>query len=299
MGLAPGAHVADLSSTATSAGGESTAAFEPNRFLPNPHDLWQKPSWRWARAGYLVDHHRNPRSQDDQLTRDAWLFHRRLERCRSEADRQQLALDFPVISDAYQIWTGPALRRAVIEARLLGDEPDVVIANKCGLTPDAVAVYHDVFFEVRPHLHADIYILANAIGDKVCREIEQDDHEIILKLFGYGGGGRAVDDYLEYLRDPPTVPESFDDLDLAALKNLRVKLRIKTAVLLLCTSASDLRPSQWISLREQLSSFRPVGEDAAEFESAVTPALDAVACLTDGATHGEAHRTQKPMMIPA
>jgi hypothetical protein len=279
--------------------GSYCIGFNPDKLLPNPYDPWQPPAWRWLRAGYLLEHHRKPLYRDDVLTWQVWHFRHRLEHCRGEADHAQLAADFPALADAHRAWIGPPLRRAELEARLLGGQPDVEIGSRCGLRSDAVAVYHDVFFEVRPHLQADVYILDVAIGWQPNREPKANDHDLLLKLFGHAGGGPAVDEYLDYLRNPPSVPASLDGLDLAELKRLRAKLDIKIMSLLLCTPAAALQPSQWMHLREQLRSLRSTGES--DFATAISPMVDPIASLADApqAMQGDDKNAYMATAIPA
>jgi hypothetical protein len=119
-----------------------------------------------------------------------------------------------------------------------------------------VEAYHNIFYEVRPHLHADTYVNSVLIGPKAYFGITVADHEQLLKLFGYGLGGPGVDAYLDYLRDPPTVPARLDDLNLPSLKHLCGRLRIKIMVLLLTTPAKAARPETWKWLGERFAARR-------------------------------------------
>jgi hypothetical protein len=81
------------------------------------------------------------------------------------------------------------------------------------------------------------------IGPKVHHGLTAHDHEQLLKLFGYARGGAGVDSLLDYLKEPPVVPASLDNLDLPELKKLCAKLRVKVMVLLLTTPASAAHPA--------------------------------------------------------
>src|SRR5262245_8260896 len=160
---------------------KEVAVFVPGEFLPNPHDPWQSPRWRWLRAGYLLDHGRQPLRRDDEATRTAWLFRRELGRCRPETDDHRLARRFPALADAYGVFTAAEpLRRWEVEARLLAGEDDAAIAAGSGMTPVGVQTYHTDFYEVRPHLQAGGYIACAVLGGKTFRGIVADDHETIL-----------------------------------------------------------------------------------------------------------------------
>jgi hypothetical protein len=82
------------------------------------------------------------------------------------------------------------LRRAELEVRLLAGQGDATIAARTGLSPAAVAAFHDVFFAVRPRLGAGVYVLSMVLGGgRVFYAPDPDDHGLLLKLFGYHMGG--------------------------------------------------------------------------------------------------------------
>src|SRR5262249_53575776 len=154
-----------------------------------------------------------------------------LTQCRTDADREQLAQDYPVLFEAHAVYAGEPRKRWELEARLLAGDPDVTIAARCGLSVQCVEAYHATFYEVRPHLHADTYVTTVLIAPKSFSGLPAADHEQLLKLFGYGLGGPGVDASLDSLQDPPTVPARLDDLDLPTLKRLCSRLRTKVMVL--------------------------------------------------------------------
>jgi hypothetical protein len=220
--------------------------FDAMTHLPDPHDPFKDPCWRWLRCCYLLDHGRQPlQDLDDAVTRQTWLFRRALTRCRTDADREQLALEFPGLAEAHGVYTGELLRRSGLEARLLAGSDDLTVAGKLGLSPTAVAAYHGLFFEVRPHLNAHAYVLGVVLGGKPFAILKPDDRETVLKALGYQLGDKAVDAVLDYFANPPVVPASLDRLGLPTLKQLCDRLRVKVAVLLLTTPAKAARPETW------------------------------------------------------
>ena len=239
--------------------------FVATTHLTDAHGPFRDPGWRWQRCNYLLDHGRQPlQDLDDAVTGEAWLFRKALTQCRTDADREQLAQDYPVLFEAHGVYTGEPFKRWVLEAFLLGGDPDVTVAARCGLSVQAVAAYHATFYEVRPHLHADSYVFGVLIGPKAYGGLTTNDHEPLLKLFGYGLGGAGVDAFLDYLQDPPTVPARLDDLDLPTLKRLCGRLRIKIMVLLLTAPAAAARPETWQSLAEQFAAARNASQGGDE-----------------------------------
>src|SRR5215468_5204835 len=87
---------------------DSVAAMLTRRiFLLDAHNPFKDPCWRWHRTGYLLDHGRQPLPDlDDAVTGEAWLFRKALSRCRTDADREQLALEFPGLTEAHAVYTG-------------------------------------------------------------------------------------------------------------------------------------------------------------------------------------------------
>jgi hypothetical protein len=255
----------------------------PTRFLLNPHDPLRDPAWRWKRSGYLIGHGRQPLpSLDDDLTREAWAFRRALARCHTDADRERLAREHPGLAEAHAVHTGEPLRRAELEARLLAGGDDHPIAEKMGLSPAAVAAFHDVHFDVRPHLKAHIYILGVVLGGgRVFSAPEPADQGLLLRLFGYQLGEWAVDALLEHFREPPVVPASLDGLDEAALRRLLRKVRFQLLVLATTTPAEALPPREWLRFYIQFAGAR--GKAAAEDvagPAAAVPLREAVEAIT-------------------
>src|SRR5262249_12616002 len=92
--------------------------FDATTRSPNSHDLFKEPAWRWLRCGYLLDHGRRPLRQDDDLTRQSWLLRRALTCCRTDADCEQLAKDYPGLAEAHAVYTGAsAWRITAVAAR--------------------------------------------------------------------------------------------------------------------------------------------------------------------------------------
>jgi hypothetical protein len=258
--------------------------FGATTHLPDAHDPFKAPCWRWLRCCYLHDHGRQPlQDLDDAVTREVWFFRKTLSQCRTDADREQLTQDYPALTEAYAVYTGEPLRRAELEARLLAGSDDLTIAGKLGLSPAAVAAYHDLYFDVRSHLNAHAYVLGVVLGGKPCGGLPLDDRETILKTLGYQLGDRAVDAVLDFFANPLAVPASLDSLSLPELKQLRDRLRVKVAVLLLTTLAKAARPETWQWLEEKYAARRELlGGDETAVLASTHGLLDVVTGLSMG-----------------
>jgi hypothetical protein len=265
--------------------------FAPTRFLPG-HDPWPAPARRWLRAGYLLRHRLWPFwGRDDPATWAAWRFRRGLRRCRGEADRAWLARRFPTLAEAHRLYrSAEPLRRAELEARLLAGEDDGTVGAKMGLSAPGVAMYHDVFFEVRPRLAYPHYVLGVVLGGgRVYYAPDPADHGLLLRLFGYEMGGPYIDVLLDYFREPLVLPESLEGLDEESLRRLLGKLRTRLLLLATTTPAEALPPEEWLRLQGAMPPIpEPVaGTDAgASTLAALRAALGAAATLSEAAARG-------------
>jgi hypothetical protein len=198
----------------------------------HPADPFRPVDWRWRRAAILLDQGEPFSVADDHAVREATAFLRAWRDCKNDADRQRLALDMPALYGAHQLYlAADALVKEEAEARLLTDEPYAQIAEKCGLTPDVVAAFHNTFFDVRDRLHAEGYVFHQVIGPKAHAGLTEADVDVILKLYAYAGGPLVVDALVRYYRDPPIVPDRPELLPNAELQELRTKLLLKASIL--------------------------------------------------------------------
>jgi hypothetical protein len=281
--------------------------FVPSMFLADPHDPRKRPERRWLRCRYLLHHGRRPSTADDDpVTWAAWRYFHGLGRCRDVVGRARLGRRFPAVAEAYGVYTSAEpLARAGLEARLLADEADEAIAKKTGVSAAGLAAYHDIFFCVRAHLRADSYVATVVLRGKAHEPLKLDQHEVLLKAYGYALGPRGVDDILDYLRDPPAVPASLDGLDPPALRRLRARLRTRVSVLAMTTPASAASPATWARVRQVVAAGRRdpqgVDDDGVALPGATRAAPDVVACPTrrwpgTGDPDGAARPADRPLL---
>jgi hypothetical protein len=207
--------------------------FDHTIFLPDRHDLSQPPNLRWRRLLYLIRHGRQPfRGYDDHETFVGWRYLNDWRACRDRSNLEWLAQRHPAVAAAHTYYRkAEPLKKAAIEARLLARQTDAAIADQCGLSAAAVGTYHDLFFNVRDYLHAEIYIYGVAIGLKTFSGLNENDVDILLKKFGYAHGRLMVDAALRYFRDPPPLTPCLDGLDATALDELRDMLLLRQLIL--------------------------------------------------------------------
>jgi hypothetical protein len=203
----------------------------PARFNCLGHPL-RPPAWRWLRALDLADNRQPNEEEDDEWVRQALRFCHWLRRSPGAAALEELAQDMPALYQAHSLFTAPpSFEKWEVEARLLTDEPIEQIALKCGSAPAVIDAYHAAFFHVRDRLRSPGYIRHLAIGPKLLFGLTEDDVDVILKLFAYGGGPYVLDLLVDSYRRPPVVPERLEQLAPEALEELRTKLLIRSAIL--------------------------------------------------------------------
>lgn len=181
----------------------------PRKPCPDPFRLsggpFSPPDWRWRRAVWLAEH--GPRrcpAREGALVVAAVRYLRDLGRGRGKAARADLAVRLPALAGAVDLDLAPEpWPRWVLEARLLTGEPCATTAAKCGLAPDTVDAYHDLFYCVRPRLEARGYILHTAIGPRAHGPLGKDDRDVLLKLYGFFAGPHVLDALLDYFTHPP------------------------------------------------------------------------------------------------
>jgi hypothetical protein len=267
--------------------------FELTNFLSNPHDALQEPCHRWLRCRYLLEYRRPPTSQDDVITQNACAFFRGWRHCRNDAEREHLACAHPALAEAHQFYqNASSLQRAEVEARLLAGQDDERIAGSCKLSPAAIRIFHELYFEVRPYLQAECYIFSLAIGPKVHHGLRSDDRDVLLKLAGYTQGAGAVDRLLAYFADPPVWPVALAQLDDPALETFRERLLMQAWILSLTLPADAAVAARLPAIRALLAQAGVLGMGSAGAEntplSAVHVALDYRAFLCEaeaGALH--------------
>jgi hypothetical protein len=198
-----------------------------------------------------------PLPNDDPVTREFWAFLRSLRKCRNAVERRDVRRQHRSLAKAYRFHKKAApLKVAEVQARILAGETDEAIAAKCSLTASSVAIYHHLFFEVRPRLQATGYILNVVLGEKFHSGLSLEDRELVLKYMAFIRGSRAVDDIIEFYRALPLLPGPLKQLDLAELKRLRKRFLVKNMLLAL-TFPSDISHSM-IQRLQELPSLEPI-----------------------------------------
>jgi hypothetical protein len=168
------------------AAGQAQSLAEFRRFDP-----FRKPAWRWlaAERRFRDGRRRLPRGEDPKVVA-ALRYLRAL--AASNARGRPVAAPGG-LAEAHAIHLAGGHRRDVLEARLLAGESSAVIASKSCVGSDAthgaqvVDAYADYFFDVRPNLGADAWLLTEAVGIWPGLRRPLTDRDVLCYLAVAGG----------------------------------------------------------------------------------------------------------------
>ena len=193
--------------------------------------------WLWQRACRIVAERRNTsKKRDDPAIISAVSFLRALDRGQTESDRESLRRRWPGLFEAYSLVQGGGQRLWEVQARLLANQTDETIADRSGISIEAVRWYERLFFQIKGHLQAQSWIMVQAIGTRVLTGVDEHDLGPICRGFGYFGGERILEVVIAVSLDrelPAWVGElpAADQPDFTT--RLRLSCRLAIAALML------------------------------------------------------------------
>jgi hypothetical protein len=205
--------------------------------------------WRWE----LAQQSRQAQLPTLKELDDTWVQRVRVfqERCEVSgirpSDPEAAALD-SAIHGAYLIWSNPdPLVCAEVEALILAEEPDDVIARRVGCDVDAITAYERVFYNVRERLSIKFYIVNCAIGSCVFLGLTRDDVGPIWKLYGYFFGPVLLDLMMFTLPGPRARPWP-DSVPANPEERSRLLARCRLAILVQTLPVATLKPNEVVRL---------------------------------------------------
>jgi hypothetical protein len=144
---------------------------------------------------------------------------------------------YPALYEAYSLYDAsddPTEHRWELEARLLAKESFADIESKMGISPNTIAVYERIFFDVIDRLEMKSLIVHTIIGRAVQTGLAEREYDCLWKLFGYFLGS-AVLDALVYKFNCPQHTDSHDGLRAAMRDFAKDTVDIKAGITLLTT----------------------------------------------------------------
>jgi hypothetical protein len=250
--------------------------------------------WRWRLAVRVAQGRFTPRRWVDRWTVRALPLARSLMRPPVMGGRLRRARTPSAIDLAYQLYCRrESFQRWEVEARLLAGEDFNQVAAKYDCGSAMVEAYHALFFQVQDRLRATDYITTSVIGRKLHAGLTADDVDVLMKVFGYGGGPLVLEAAIRYFRRPLLFPGRWDGLDADFLGELRGRLPIQGAILALTAPAEAKGLKKLEALQEALQALAGPGANdalaagvlqaAAQFEVDLAQALTAPPAAAPGA----------------
>ncbi len=167
-------------------------SMDPGDLLTSsPRNPFRPLDWRWHRAKFTVNREPSRRRGID----DRWVARARrfLEAVVAGPKQRRSRGPRIAILQAQTIRFGNFVElRIEIESRLLADQDDATIADRCRMTADVVAAYAALFFDVRPVLSSSDYILFAGVGIQP-QNLHNETVAVDYKLAAYFGGPQVVD----------------------------------------------------------------------------------------------------------
>ena len=162
--------------------------------IPSPHDPLTPVNWRWERARWLREKGRSSRrDQDDQFTLVARDYQVAERAAQSRAARERLVQRYPGVHWAWEIrQSGLQAQRWALEAFLLARERPARIARLLKTSTEVVLWYEKLFFNVRPHLHNELYIVNAVFSESVHRGLTEREYDLLWKMVGFAMGPIAL-----------------------------------------------------------------------------------------------------------
>lgn len=162
---------------------------------------WRPPDWRWLRASLLASGElKRNRQIDDAYVVNLARFAKLAPNAETPGDMSAIALRLPDVYWAYRLYSQEdPMRRAELEARVIGGESDEVIAVKMDYTLGMVRNYINGFYDVRDKLNkpnSDTYVLHTLIGPMLHRGMVEREYPTVWKYLAYVGGIAVFESYM-------------------------------------------------------------------------------------------------------
>ena len=152
--------------------------------------------WRWERARIALQKGISRRRDDTWICKAA-RYKRDFDNCREDTDWYALVDKYPDLTWAHDLATNNGVEggtlKSALEARILARDDWDRIAKRARTRPDVIEAYEAVFFNVRPELDNEDYVLHQVMGPSLHLGFQEQEYDLIWKLFGYKGGPAVLD----------------------------------------------------------------------------------------------------------
>jgi hypothetical protein len=156
-------------------------------------------NWRYERARSIGEGgHPLSRRYDDDWVHRAVRFRQAFAACDTEIDHAVCAHRYRDIYWAHDIWytanpdTGNPFK-SELESRLLAEDTAENIALRLATTVPVVTAYERLFFNIEERRHNRGYLVHQVLGPAIYLGLQEQDYDIVWKLFALAGGPVALD----------------------------------------------------------------------------------------------------------
>lgn len=163
------------------------------------HNPMRQVDWKWQRAVAIYEGV-GPSATRRRDTPEGHAWIQRAKRFKDEYEAARTPLQQETVADnhfdifwAHWIWTSENPMKYSLEAHILAREDNFEIGFRCGLAPDVVEAYEQLFFNVRDKLHHRKYIVNVVLGPAVHRGLSEREFDLLWKLYAYNIGPHVLD----------------------------------------------------------------------------------------------------------
>jgi len=148
--------------------------------------ILRSPNWRWQRANQLIaEEQRFNAGRDDPETGRAVRYLQHLSR-KPRRGRARGNDTFDDIKSAHALHDRTMGDSLMIECLMLNGADNDQIARQTGQHPNVIAVYGDLFYDVRPHLAVPDWIILRAVNLRAPVGDMKVHPETLLRRMAYG-----------------------------------------------------------------------------------------------------------------
>jgi len=187
--------------------------------------------WRWQRALGVIDGSQSrPGRRSDGHQGYSWIkrivnFKNAWENCSDDNAFRRLANQTPDIFWAHYAWRNEDQQmRWDIEAQILARCTDHEIGFACGVAPEVVKAYENIFFNVRDKLLHKRYVTHCILGPSLQRGLSEREYDVLWKVFAYFYGPHVLEALVTkminpvWCTTPDTVNSTFQDDAVSTMK---------------------------------------------------------------------------------
>lgn len=216
----------------------------PTAWLPD--NFYRSPFWRFLRASYRREHNlaADPAIDDDWIEVAKDLL--------AAVEKHDLSRVPPKVHAAYALWTEDCEPRWLLEAELLTNRTFSDVAAACAVPEAVVDAYHEIFFDVRPKIHARDWIMHQAVLSTPLNGFAGPQPAGVLKYAAFTGGSRVLEAVAAVVLDRPLptwLIEGFAEDPHWGEAYFRARVKLTVAIM---TERSDRQLGSLVELTDKL-----------------------------------------------